>query len=142
MARALELAQQARGAGEVPVGAVAVLDGEIIAEGWNQPIGNHDPTAHAEMLVLRRAGAARRNYRLVGVEIYVTLEPCAMCVVAMVHARILRVIFGASDPRAGAAGSAFNFTSASQLNHKIRVTGGVRAAECAEELRAFFAARR
>src|SRR5271154_2192247 len=108
MSRAIELARRADAAGEVPVGAVVVVDGQCIAEGWNRPVGNSDPTAHAEILALRAAGAARGSYRLAGATLYVTLEPCPMCMTAMVHARISRLVFGAWDPRQGAAGSAFD----------------------------------
>ncbi|HET9123127.1 MAG TPA: tRNA adenosine(34) deaminase TadA [Acidiferrobacteraceae bacterium] len=142
MRRALELASVAQDSGEVPVGALAVYAGSVIAEGWNQPIALTDPTAHAEILVLRNAGRALRNYRLPGVVIYVTLEPCAMCMVAMVHARVDRVVFGARDARAGAAGSAFDLAVAPQFNHRVAVTGGVCADACTEQLKAFFASRR
>jgi tRNA(adenine34) deaminase len=142
MSRALELARAARAAGEVPVGAVVVKDGEIVAEGWNRPIGTCDPTAHAEIIALRAAGTALGTYRLTDTTLYVTLEPCAMCAGAMVHARVRRLVFGATDPRAGAAGSVFNVAQNPALNHRMEVSGGLLANECGALLRDFFAARR
>jgi len=142
MQRALELTRQAEAAGEVPVGAVIVKDGVIIAEGWNHPIGANDPTAHAEIVALRAAGQALGTYRLTGTTLYVTLEPCAMCASAMVHARVRRLVFAAADPRAGAAGSVFNIVQHSALNHRLECTGGVLAEECGALLRSFFLARR
>ncbi len=142
MERALELARRAAAEGEVPVGAVVVKGGVIIGEGWNRPIAAHDPTAHAEIQALRAAAVNSGNYRLLDTTLYVTLEPCAMCAGAMVHARIRRVVFGAADPRAGAAGSVFNLLQASQLNHQADVCGGVLAEECSTLLREFFQARR
>jgi tRNA(adenine34) deaminase len=142
MRRALELARQAEIAGEVPVGAVIARDGVIIAEGWNQPIRAHDPSAHAEMIALRTAGKALSSYRLLDTTLYVTLEPCAMCAGAMVHARVRRLVFGATDPRAGAAGSVFNIVQHPALNHRIELTPGVLAEQCGELLRGFFVARR
>ena len=142
MRRALELARHAEEAGEVPVGALVVLNDEIIGEGWNQPIVSHDPTAHAEMVAMRAAAARMKNYRLTGATLYVTLEPCAMCAGAMVHARIARVVYGAADPKAGAAGSVFNLLESTALNHRAQVTGGVLADECGEILRNFFESRR
>lgn len=142
MSRALELAREAESAGEVPVGCVIVRDGEIVAEGWNRPITTRDPTAHAEMVALRAAAAASDSYRLTGTTLYVTLEPCAMCAGAMVHARVQRLVFAATDPRAGAAGSVFNIVQHPALNHRIECTGGVLAEECGALLRGFFAARR
>lgn len=142
MQRALELARSAEAAGEVPVGAVIVKDGAIVAEGWNRPIGSHDPTAHAEIVALRAAGAALGTYRLTSTTLYVTLEPCAMCASAMVHARVQRLVFAATDPRAGAAGSVFNILQHPALNHRVEFTGGVMAEDCAALLRAFFLARR
>jgi len=142
MRRALELARQAQTAGEVPVGAVIVRDGAIIAEGWNQPIRAHDPSAHAEMIALRTAGQALASYRLLDTTLYVTLEPCPMCAGAMVHARVRRLVFGAPDPRAGAAGSVFNVVQHPALNHRIEFTSGVLAEECGALLREFFLARR
>lgn len=142
MQRALTLARQAQEAGEVPVGAVLVQAGRIIAEGGNQPIGRHDPTAHAEIQVLRAAGLSQRNYRLPGSCLYVTLEPCLMCAGAMVHARIERLVFGAPDPRAGAAGSVFQVLHDPHLNHRVEIQGGILAQDCSDLLRAFFRARR
>jgi tRNA(adenine34) deaminase len=142
MARALELAGTAEAAGEVPVGAVVVKDGEIIAEGWNRPIGTCDPTAHAEIIALRAAGVALNTYRLTDTTLYVTLEPCPMCAGAMVHARVRRLVFGATDPRAGGAGTVFNIVQHPALNHRLESTGGVLAAECSTLLRDFFVARR
>ena len=142
MRRALELARHAEEAGEVPVGALVVLNDEIIGEGWNQPIVSHDPTAHAEIVALRAAAARVRNYRLSDAALYVTLEPCAMCAGAMVHARMARVVYGAADPKSGAAGSVFNLLESSTLNHRAQVIRGVLAEECGEMLRKFFAARR
>ena len=143
MRRALKLAQRAAEAGEVPVGAVLVLDGKIIGEGWNQPIGSHDPSAHAEIVALRAAAGAQRNYRLPGTTLYVTLEPCPMCAGAIVHARVDRVVFAAVDPRSGAAGSTFDLLpSDERFNHCTGVEGGVMADESASMLRGFFRARR
>jgi len=142
MHAALELARQAEQAGEVPVGAVVVKDGVIIGRGSNAPISRHDPSAHAEMLALRDAAQNVGNYRLVDCELYVTLEPCLMCVGAMFHARIARVIFGASDPKTGAAGSVLDLFREQRLNHHAEVLGGVLAAECGSVLSQFFAARR
>lgn len=142
MRRALGLAAVAEAAGEVPVGALVVRDGVVIGEGWNQPIASHDPTAHAEILALRAAGTAERSYRLGGVTVYVTLEPCPMCVAAMVHARVTRLVFGAWDPRQGAAGSAFDLAHSALLNHNIDAFGGVLAEECGTQLREFFRRRR
>jgi len=142
MQRAIELARQAETAGEVPVGAVIVRDGQIIGEGSNRPIGARDPTAHAEMVALRAAAAASESYRLTGTTLYVTLEPCAMCAGAMVHARVQRLVFAAADPRAGAAGSVFNIVQHAALNHRIDCTSGVLADECSTMLREFFAGRR
>jgi len=142
MRRALDLARQAQTAGEVPVGAVIVRDGAIIAEGRNQPIRAHDPSAHAEMIALRTAGQALASYRLLDTTLYVTLEPCPMCAGAMVHARVRRLVFGAPDPRAGAAGSVFNVVQHPALNHRIEFTSGVLAEECGALLREFFLARR
>lgn len=142
MARALELARAAEAAGEVPVGAVIVKEGEILSEGWNRPIGTHDPTAHAEMVAMRAAAEKLQSYRLLNTTLYVTLEPCSMCAGAMVHARIKRLVFAATDPRAGASGSVFNITQHAALNHRLEVSGGVMAEECSAELRKFFIARR
>ena len=142
MRRALELARHAEEAGEVPVGALVVLNDEIIGEGWNQPIVTHDPTAHAEIVALRAAAVRMKNYRIPDAVLYVTLEPCAMCAGAMVHARVARVVYGAADPKSGAAGSVFNLLESSVLNHRAQVTRGVLAEECGEMLRKFFEARR
>lgn len=142
MHRALELAGKARDAGEVPVGALVVVEGRIVGEGWNHPVGSHDPTAHAEIQALREAGHRIGNYRLVGATLYVTLEPCIMCAGAMVHARIARLVYGAADPKTGAAGSVFDIVGSPQLNHQLEVTGGVLARECGELLRDFFRSRR
>jgi tRNA(adenine34) deaminase len=142
MARALELARQAQDAGEVPVGAVIVKNGAIIGEGSNRPIGGKDPSAHAEMIAMRAAAQALDNYRLLDTTLYVTLEPCAMCAGAMVHARVKRLVFAATDPRAGAAGSVFNIVQHAALNHRVEISQGVLADECGSLLRNFFAARR
>ena len=143
MQHALQLALRAWEEGEVPVGALLVRDGEVIGEGWNRPIGNHDPTAHAEIQALRAAGNAMGNYRLPGTTLYVTLEPCAMCAGAIVHARVARVVFGATDPRAGAAGSVFDLLpSNSRFNHHTICEGGVLATEAGQMLREFFRERR
>lgn len=142
MRRALELAREAEAAGEVPVGAVVVHEGRIIGEGSNRPVGAHDPTAHAEIIALRAAGLERQSYRLGGATLYVTLEPCPMCATALVHARIARLVFGAWDPRQGAAGSAFDLTHARALNHTLDAFGGVLAEECGALLREFFRRRR
>ena len=142
MRHALELARRAQAEGEVPVGAVVVLDEKVIGEGWNRPISASDPTAHAEVQAMRSAASARKNYRLIGATLYVTLEPCAMCVGAMFHARIRRVVYGAADPKTGAAGSTVDLFSQKSLNHHALVQGGVLAAECGALLSAFFASRR
>lgn len=142
MQQALALARCAAADGEVPVGALLVQDGKVIGEGWNKPIGEHDPTAHAEVVALRAAAQALRNYRLTGATLYVTLEPCLMCCGAMLHARIARLVYGASDPKVGAAGGHFNAFTASGLNHQLAVTGGVLAEESAALLQGFFRARR
>ena len=142
MRRALTLAREAAAEGEVPVGAVLVRDGVILAEGRNRPISGHDPTGHAEIVCLRRAGAAAGNYRLPGTTLYVTLEPCPMCAGAMVHARVRRLVYGAADPKSGAAGSVFALTDSERLNHRIETVGGVLADECGELLRDFFRERR
>jgi len=142
MSRALELARAAEAAGEVPVGAVVVKDGVIVGEGWNRPISTNDPTAHAEIIALRAAAQKLGTYRLLDTTLYVTLEPCAMCAGAMVHARVKRLVFANTDLRAGAAGTIFNIVQHSALNHRMEVTGGVMEEECREMLRGFFAARR
>jgi tRNA(adenine34) deaminase len=142
MREALRLAEQAAQAGEVPVGAVVVKDGEIIGRGSNAPISKHDPSAHAEMAALRDAALRLGNYRLVGCELFVTLEPCVMCVGAMFHARIARVVYGATEPKTGAAGSVLNLFAEARINHHAEIQGGVLAAECGKVLSDFFAMRR
>ncbi|KAF0190387.1 MAG: tRNA-specific adenosine deaminase [Gammaproteobacteria bacterium] len=142
MRAALELARSAEAAGEVPVGAVLVQDGRIIGRGCNLPVGTSDPTAHAEIIALRNAAASRGNYRMPGSTLYVTLEPCMMCAGAMIHARVERVVFGARDPKTGAAGSMFDLLGTDKLNHRIAVAGGLLAQECGGLLTAFFARRR
>jgi tRNA(adenine34) deaminase len=142
MRRAIELAGQAAALDEVPVGAVLVLDGRIVGEGYNAPISQSDPTAHAEIRALRAAAAACGNYRLPGSVLYVTLEPCPMCVGAILHARVARVVFGAPDPKTGAAGSVVDLFASERLNHHASVTGGILAEDCAALLRQFFAQRR
>ena len=142
MQLALDQARRAWTLGEVPVGAVVVRDGEVIATGFNQPIGRHDPTAHAEIMALRAAAEKIGNYRLPGCELYVTLEPCVMCSGAMMHARLARVVYAARDPKTGAAGSVLNLFEQEQLNHHTEVVGGVMADEAGAMLRGFFAERR
>jgi tRNA(adenine34) deaminase len=142
MALALDLAREAGSVGEVPVGALAVRDGEVIGRGYNQPILRHDPSAHAEIMALRAAAARLGNYRMPGCTLYVTLEPCAMCAGAILHARIDRVVFGARDPKTGAAGSVIDLFAESRLNHHTSIVGGVLAEQCGSLLSGFFAARR
>lgn len=142
MRHAYRLAQRAEQQGEVPVGAVLVLDGKCIAEGWNTPIIDSDPTAHAEMIAMRKAGKALDNYRLTGSTLYVTLEPCVMCMGAITHARITRLVFGAVDSKRGAVCSALQLANADFLNHQVEWQGGVLADNCADLLRDFFRARR
>lgn len=142
MREALALAREAASADEVPVGAVVVLDGRIVGRGFNQPIGRHDPTAHAEVMALRDAAARVGNYRLPGSTLYVTLEPCVMCSGAIMHARVSRVVFGARDPKTGAAGSVVDLFGEARLNHHADIVGGVLAEECGALLSGFFAARR
>ncbi len=142
MKRALELARKAEAAGEVPVGAVLVKDDELIAEGWNQPITSNDATSHAEIVAMREAGKKLNNYRLIDTTMYVTLEPCSMCVGAMIHARVSKVIYGASEPRTGALGGAFNLLDANQHNHVFDVISGVLEQESKALLQNFFQARR
>jgi tRNA(adenine34) deaminase len=142
MRHALLLARRAKLAGEVPVGAVVVRDGRIVGEGWNRPIGTHDPSAHAEMVAMRAAAQRLGNYRLLGTTLYVTLEPCVMCAGAIVHARVGRLVFGAWDPKAGAVSSVYDVIGAPKLNHRVAWQGGVREASCAELLRSFFRERR
>jgi tRNA(adenine34) deaminase len=142
MRRALELAAEAARRGEVPVGAVVVLDGSAIGEGFNQPIGAHDPTAHAEIVAMRAAAARLGNYRLTGATLYVTIEPCQMCVGAMVHARIARVVYGAREPKAGAIESAMRAHEHPALNHRLEAVGGVLEDECRAVMQRFFEERR
>lgn len=142
MDHALGLARRAEAAGEVPVGAVVVADGQLIAKGWNQPIGRHDVTAHAEIVALRAACRAQGNYRLPGHTLYVTLEPCLMCAGAIIHARIQRVVYATTDPRAGAVVSVLQAFDTAGLNHRVAHAGGTRAQTAADMLRAFFRARR
>lgn len=142
MGEALAQARLAEQAGEVPVGAVLVRDGEIVGRGFNAPISRHDPSAHAEMMALRDAAQRLGNYRLVDCELYVTLEPCLMCAGAIMHARVARVVYGASDPKTGACGSVLDAFAELRLNHHAAVTGGVLAEECGRQLSSFFARRR
>jgi len=142
MSEALALAQQAGAAGEVPVGAVVVKDGKVIGKGCNAPILSRDPTAHAEVRALREAAARLDNYRLTGCDLYVTIEPCAMCAGAIMHSRIRRVVYGAADPKTGACGSVVDLFAERRLNHHTEVTSGVLAAECGALLSVFFARRR
>jgi tRNA(adenine34) deaminase len=142
MRAALEQARAAGAVDEVPVGAVVVCAGEIVGRGFNQPIGRHDPTAHAEIMALRDAAARLGNYRLPGCKLYVTLEPCAMCSGAIMHARIARVVFGARDPKTGVAGSVLDLFAEARLNHHATIEGGLLADECGRMLSSFFAARR
>ena len=142
MERALELARKAEAAGEVPVGAVIVKDDEIIAEGWNQPISSNDATSHAEIMAMRVAGEKLGNYRLLDTTVYVTLEPCSMCVGAMIHARVAKVVYAASEPRTGALGGAFNLLEANQHNHIFEVEAGLMAEESRMLLQNFFQSRR
>lgn len=142
MALALDLARTAAGCDEVPVGALVVVDGAVVGRGYNQPIGRHDPSAHAEIMALRDAAATLCNYRLPGATLYVTLEPCVMCCGAIMHARVSRVVFGARDPKTGAAGSVVDLFAETRLNHHAEIVGGVLAADCGALLSGFFAARR
>ena len=142
MRAALEQARQAGACDEVPVGAVVVLDGEIVGRGFNQPIGRHDPTAHAEIMALRDATTRLGNYRLPGCALYVTLEPCVMCSGAIMHARIARVVYGARDPKTGVAGSVLDLFAEPRLNHHATIEGGLLADDCGRMLSSFFAARR
>lgn len=142
MRAALEQARQAGACDEVPVGAVVVLDGEIVGRGFNQPIGRHDPTAHAEIMALRDAATRLGNYRLPGCALYVTLEPCVMCSGAIMHARIARVVYGARDPKTGVAGSVLDLFTEPRLNHHATIEGGLLADDCGRMLSSFFAARR
>lgn len=142
MELALELARAAALAGEVPVGAVVVRDGEIVGRGHNRSLADNDPTAHAELVALRDAAARLGNHRLIGCAIFATIEPCAMCAGAMVHARLARLVYGASDPKAGAAGSVLTVLNHPRLNHRMDVTPGVLADRCSEVLTSFFQSRR
>ena len=142
MRAAMALAREAGANDEVPVRAVVVLNGEIVGRGFNQPIGRHDPTAHAEIMALRDAGARLGNYRLPGCELYVTLEPCAMCAGAIMHARIARVVYGAGDPKTGVAGSVVDLFAEPRLNHHATIERGLLGEECGRMLSSFFAARR
>lgn len=142
MRAALQLAREAAAADEVPVGALVVVDGQIVGRGFNQPILRHDPTAHAEIMALRDAASRLGNYRLPGSTLYVTLEPCVMCSGAIMHARVQRVVFGAHDPKTGAAGSVIDLYGEDRLNHHAQIEGGVLADECGALLSNFFAARR
>lgn len=142
MREALALAREAGAAGEVPVGALVVVDGEVVGRGFNRPIGRHDPTAHAEVMALRDAATRLGNYRLPGSTLYVTLEPCVMCSGAIMHARVARVVFGARDPKTGAAGSVIDLYAEERLNHHADIEGGLLAEECGALLSRFFAARR
>jgi tRNA(adenine34) deaminase len=142
MQQAIEQAQLAAIAGEVPVGAVLVRDGQVISKAFNKPITNHDPSAHAEMLALRQAALAEQNYRLPGTTLYVTLEPCAMCAGAILHARVDRIVFGAPDPKTGAAGSVVDLFAMKQINHQTSIEGGIMGDECSQLLKNFFKERR
>ena len=142
MRHALKLARRAQDLGEVPVGALLVQGEDIVAEGWNRPIASHDPSAHAEMVAMREAATQLRNYRLGGLTLYVTLEPCVMCAGAIIHARIARLVFGASDPKAGAVNSVYDVIANPKLNHKPEWTGGILADECGALLQDFFRSRR
>jgi tRNA(adenine34) deaminase len=142
MRMALVAASQAKALGEVPVGAVLVREGQVIATGFNQPIGQHDPSAHAEITALRAGATTLANYRMPGCTLYVTLEPCAMCAGAMMHSRLARLVYGASDPKTGACGSIVNLFAEEKLNHHTAVTGGVLSDECSSMLSSFFAERR
>jgi tRNA(adenine34) deaminase len=142
MRAALEQAREAQRMGEVPVGAVVVVDGAVIGTGFNQPIGSHDPTSHAEIVALRDAGRRTANYRLSGATVYVTIEPCQMCVGAMIHARVVRVVYGTREPKAGAIESAMRAHEHPSLNHRLEASGGVLEAECRAVLQEFFRERR
>jgi tRNA(adenine34) deaminase len=142
MQRALELARQAEAEGEVPVGAVLVKEDQVLGESWNAPIGEHDPTAHAEIRALRNAATRLGNYRLLDTTLYVTLEPCVMCAGAIIHARVKRVVYGAADPKTGAAGSVFDILNSELHNHHVEIASGVLEPECSAVLKEFFQARR
>lgn len=143
MQHALTMADKALSENEVPVGAIIVNSkNEIIGQGWNQPISNKDPTSHAEIMALRQAARAVDNYRILDATLYVTFEPCVMCAGAIVHARIKRLVYGATDPKRGAAGSVFNILNSEHLNHRVEVSSGILADKCGEQLKNFFQARR
>ncbi|MGK2946423.1 MAG: tRNA adenosine(34) deaminase TadA [Candidatus Malihini olakiniferum] len=142
MRYALQLAQRAQEEGEVPIGAVLALHDNVIGEGWNHPISHHDPTAHAEIMVLRQGGSILQNYRLLNATLYVTLEPCVMCAGAMIHSRIGRLVYGANDEKTGAAGSLIDILRHPGINHQMQITSGVLALECAKTLTNFFRFRR
>src|SRR4051812_28626089 len=142
MRRAIELARLAEAEGEVPVGALVVMDGVVVGEGWNQPIGAHDPTAHAEVVAIRAGARQLGNYRLAGSTVYVTIEPCQMCVGAMIHARIPRVVYGTPEPKAGAIESAMRAHEHPALNHRLLATGGVLETQCRAVMQEFFKSRR
>jgi tRNA(adenine34) deaminase len=142
MRQTLKLALRAQEEGEVPVGALLVLDNQVIGEGWNRPIGRHDPTAHAEIMALRQGGVVLQNYRLIDATLYVTLEPCVMCAGAMVHSRIRRLVYGAADEKTGAVGSLVDILRHPGMNHQIEITSGVLATDCAATLSNFFRLRR
>ena len=142
MTHALRLAEKARAMGEVPVGCVIIKDNRVIAEGWNQPIAHHDPSAHAEVMAIRAAGQSLENYRLPDTTLYVTLEPCTMCAGLMIHARIKRVVFGTSEPKTGACGSMFSVIPDDKHNHNLEVQGGILQDKCSEIIKRFFAEKR
>jgi tRNA(adenine34) deaminase len=142
MSHALTLAKRSKDEGEVPVGAVIVKEGELIAEGWNQPIDKHDATAHAEIMAIRAAGLNLDNYRLPNTTLYVTLEPCTMCAGAIIHARIASVVFGATDPKTGSAGSVIDIFTQDYHNHQVDIVGGIMQQECGQILTTFFRDRR
>lgn len=142
MRYALNLALKAQEEGEVPVGAVLVLDNQVIGEGWNRPIGHHDPTAHAEIMALRQGGQKVQNYRLLDATLYVTLEPCVMCAGAMIHSRIRRVVYGAADIKTGAAGSLLDILGHPGMNHQVEIASGILAQDCSAMLSEFFRHRR
>lgn len=142
MRQALNLALRAQAENEVPVGALLVLDNQVIGEGWNRPIGQHDPTAHAEIMALRQGGKAIQNYRLLNATLYVTLEPCVMCAGAMIHSRIHRLVYGANDAKTGAAGSLVDILRHPGINHQVEIVSGILADDCAAMLSHFFLLRR
>lgn len=142
MQRAFELAEKAKSQDEVPVGAVIIFEDQIIGEGWNQSISSHDPTAHAEVMALRDAGNNISNYRIPNATMYVTLEPCAMCAGAIVHARLAKLVYAADDPKTGACGSVFNLLQSEELNHKVEIENGVMEEECRSLIKTFFKEKR